>query len=305
MMRNLNLKLFSLMLAVVLAYVVNSEGNSSVIAISVPIEVKNTPADKIMVWPSKRELQVTIKGPSFLVAPLASSPPVLRINLPKDVGNRFSAVLSGSELTLPPTVEVLGIEPSQIELMFDDLEAREVKVEVPRIGKLPTDIKLGRIEINPPTLMLSGPASELREISSIETFPIDLREISQNSSMELNVRVPGVLTSVSNRKVAVKISVEDIAKEVRYHNLPVLVENSQKGSSYQAEPSSVSVVVFGPSGVLDKIKDEDLKPYVKISGDYGWADLPVSIDLPEGLNKFKIEPPVVKVKKIQKIIKKR
>jgi len=210
MRENLDLKLFSLLLAIVLAYVVNSERNTSVIGIVVPLEIQNVPTNKIMVWPAKREAQVTVKGPSFLVGPITSSPPVFKVHLPNDLKNRFVLSLKGSDLVLPPLVQVLSIEPSEMELLFDDLDTREVPVEVPRIGKLADSSMTAAIDVTPKMVTLSGPVSELREVRSVESYPVNLSEISGSTSMELALRLPGTLILASVKRVVAKIEVTGI-----------------------------------------------------------------------------------------------
>ena len=75
---NLLLKLVSLLAAILLAYSVHSDRNTSVLSFNVPIEIKNPPDDKVLVKPTRRLAQVTVRGPSFLVGPLVSSPPPLK-----------------------------------------------------------------------------------------------------------------------------------------------------------------------------------------------------------------------------------
>ena len=83
--QHLPLKIASLFIALILAYAVHSAGNASVVSLYVPVEIKNIPDDKVVVSPTKRSVQITIRGPSFLIGPIASSPPSLRARLPDEV----------------------------------------------------------------------------------------------------------------------------------------------------------------------------------------------------------------------------
>ena len=109
LVKDIPLKLASLFIALVLAYGVHSARNSSVVSLFVPLEIKNTPEDRVVVKPVKRGAQVTLRGPSFLVGPLASSPPPLRVKLPDGIEERASVSFRAADLTLPPSIEVLSI----------------------------------------------------------------------------------------------------------------------------------------------------------------------------------------------------
>ena len=89
--KNLGLKLISLVFAIILAYFVNSEGNTSIVGFVVPVEFQNVPSDKVLLRPSHRQVEVTIKGPSFVISKVAAEPRVFKVRLPIGVGNSFSA----------------------------------------------------------------------------------------------------------------------------------------------------------------------------------------------------------------------
>ena len=114
--QHLPLKIASLFIALILAYAVHSAGNASVVSLYVPVEIKNIPDDKVVVSPTKRSVQITIRGPSFLIGPIASSPPSLRARLPDEVRDRAIVNFQPIDLNLPRSIEVLSIEPSRMEL---------------------------------------------------------------------------------------------------------------------------------------------------------------------------------------------
>jgi YbbR domain-containing protein len=299
MTRNLSLKAVSLLIAVLLTYAVNSASNSSVVSLVVPIEVQNTPEDKILVRPSKRAVQVTIKGPSFLVGPIASSPPTLRVKLPALDEDRFLVNLKVSDLALPPTVDVLSVDPPEMEFVFETVERREVKVEVPRVGQLAKELTLEKIDIEPKMVLVKGPRSELRHLRALETEPIDLGEIEGNRSITVRVRPPSSQVSVATSSVTASVVVEAVPRERMLDARPVELRASPELPSIKLEPSEVSIVVAGNREAIAQLSPTAVIPYVRpkapISAESEVVE--VSVELPPGIRLVKVEPKAVKLRR--------
>jgi len=299
MTRDLPLKGLSLLIALLLAYAVHSAGNASVVSLFVPLEVKNAPDDKILVKPTKRGVQVTIKGPSFLVGPLASSPPPLQARLPDDVDDRVTVSLKASDISLPHSVEVLSIEPQQVDLFFDSIERREVKIEVPRFGQLPSTLVLESIEVAPKTVTVKGPKSEVKQLKAIETEPVNVSEISQTTELTRQLRSPGSSITLSTTVVAARVVVGQMPSQLQFGDRPVEVRVPRGLGSFVVEPSEVSVTVSGPPEKIMKLTASDVIPYIRMSElpkDMS-SKIKIQADVPESLKVVSIEPSVVAIQR--------
>ncbi len=299
MTRNFPLKALSFLIALLLAYAVHSAGNASVVSLFVPLEVKNAPEDKVLVKPTKRGVQVTLKGPSFLVGPLASSPPALQARLPDNVDDRVIVSLKASDISLPHSVEVLSIEPQQVELFFDSIERREVKIEVPRFGQLASSLVLEGIEVTPKTVTVKGPRSEVKQLKAIETEPVNVSEISQTTELTRQLRSPGSSISLSSSSVTARVMVGQIPSQLQFLARPVEVRISRGLGSFVVDPSEVSVTVSGPPEKIMKFSASDVIPYVRMSElpkDLS-AKLKVQADVPESVKVLAIDPPVVAIQR--------
>lgn len=299
MTRDLPLKGLSLLIALLLAYAVHSAGNASVVSLFVPLEVKNAPDDKILVKPTKRGVQVTIKGPSFLVGPLASSPPPLQARLPDDVDDRVTVSLKASDMSLPHSVEVLSIEPQQVDLFFDSIERREVKIEVPRFGQLPSALVLESIEVAPKTVTVKGPKSEVKQLKAIETEPVNVSEISQTIELTRQLRSPGSSITLSTTVVTARVVVGQMPSQLQFVDRPVEVRVPRGLGSFTVEPSEVSVTVSGPPEKIMKLTAGDVIPYVRMSEmpkDMS-SKFKIQADVPEPLKVISIEPSVVAIQR--------
>jgi YbbR domain-containing protein len=293
--KNLGLKLFSFVVAIFLSLFVNSENNSSVMGFVVPIEIRNVPFGKTILLQSNTQVQVSVKGPSFLISQVVSARPSFKIKIPPDVKNKFTASLNHSDLALPPYVQVLSIEPTDIDLTFDDIVQRELPVVVPKIGSLKGSLSLEDTQIQPSSVVITGPATELKDITSIETYPVDLRQIAGDYQADLQLRMPSRMSEMSHKQVAVKFTVSTKQSERRFPDLKVEVRATNPALR-SISPDKVSVELTGPIDLMRNIKPNQVLPYVRL-GDAldSEENVQVQVDVPDGISVVYIDPVKVKV----------
>lgn len=296
-MRNFGLKLFSLGIALVLAYFVHSQGNTSVIGFVVPVEIVNLPEEKVIVWPRNQQAQVTVKGSSFLVSRIAASPPAFRVKVPDDVEGHFVAPLRGSELGLPEGVEILNIEPHELEITLDDLLQKEVPLEVPRLGRLDEHLKLAEFSVEPRTVVVRGPESDVAGIERVETPPVDLRSIKEDTVREVRIPRPGPLSDVSAEVARVAIGVTSIQQVRSFPQQPIEIRSAAH-IAYSVEPQVVHVEVSGPKRVVKDLKDEEVVPFVRVREPLSSGPVRVEVDVPPGCTAALVDPDKVSLTKV-------
>jgi YbbR domain-containing protein len=306
--RNIPLKMASLFIALVLAYAVQSASNVSVVSLFVPLEIKNMPEDRAVVKPIKRGAQVTIKGPSFIVGPLAAAPPPLRVKLPDGVEDKASVTLRAADLSLPPTLEVLSIEPSQVEFAFEPVERQELRVAVPRIGQLSKELVLEGIEVSPPSIVVRGPRAELKALKTVETEPIDLGSIGGSKEISLSIRSIGGSVTPESKTVVARVAIGEQPTARSFSRIPVEVRVvGGTSGGFTLTPRVVALTVSGSPSTLSSLQEADLAPYVRLKADYA-ADTEnareqVQMQLPMGLRVVGIEPAVVTVQRKSEIVR--
>jgi len=295
------LKAASLLIALLLAYGVHSSSNVSVVSLFVPIELKNAPEEKAVVKPVKRGAQVTLKGPSFLIGPVASAPPPIRVKIPENQEDRVTVSLKASDLSLPTSVEVVSIEPSQVEFVFEPLERRELKVEVPRIGQLPNGLVLEGIEVSPKNVGVRGPRGEVRQMRVAEAEAIDLSQVAESTEIVANLRSNNSSVTFSTKSVVVKVVVGKVPSQRELSQVPLEVRTRRELGSFSVNPSEVSIKFAGSPEDLAKVRPESVIPFVRIAEPLGerGAKLKVMADVPNGIKVVAIEPAEVSVESQQ------
>lgn len=293
-MKNIWLKVISLLLATFFWYFVTTD--VSTVTLTVPIEIKNPPEGKVIISGYNPQAQVKLSGPSFQITSIASSPPTFRIRLPEIVPQRFVASLRPEELGLPSTVVARSVEPPQLELVFDDQVNKEVPVEVPRIGSLDENLQLEDVTVHPKKIILTGPRSELERVDRVETYPVDLREVKGATRTERPVRNPASsLTTLNHDAVSVSISVGPIQSVRRVTGLPVEMR-AFDGGQFSLSPKTVNVELTGARSVISRLDPEDIIPFVRVPASTQPGEkVSVNCQAPPGVKVVAIDPPEVAV----------
>lgn len=208
-MRDLGLKLFSLAAAVVLSFVVSGEQNTSIVAFNSRVEIKNLSENRVLVSPSNPQVLVTIRGPSFLLKPLSSLAPSLVFKAPSLVPDKLTINTHALDLHLPPLVDVIKLEPAELELKFDTLVTRVMKVDVPRVGQIAGNFALESLSVIPDEIQLKGPQKELVSLKGIQTFPLDLSMVADGGTYDLAVRFPTSVQATGIDKVKVQVTLKE------------------------------------------------------------------------------------------------
>ncbi|MCB0318381.1 MAG: hypothetical protein KDD56_06455 [Bdellovibrionales bacterium] len=295
MRKNLSLKLLSLLTACLLAYYVNGRLQNSVISFILPIEIKNLPDDKIILQPTNLQARVTLRGPSYLVSKIATNPSALKVNLPKGINvNALEVPINTNELELPPSVKIDGIEPAKLVLRLDDKVEQVIKVRVSTFGEVSKSLELKSIISDPKTIKTTGPQTLLMNLPYLETAPIDLRDISETSTIDAVVLLPNEFTKLGRQKISVTVNVAVKKAEREFTDLPI--EIRAVSGAYKANLKTASVQLSGPLELIDSLSEANIIPYVRIEKDFsGTQQHSLQVDKLEGVDVLNINTKTINV----------
>jgi len=300
MTRNFTLKVISLTAAILASLYVNSDANITVRTVRVPVDYPNVGADKVIVSEINKEANVTVRGPSFMVSRFENSGPIFKVQIPGNVGNRYTVKLSKDSLDILPPLEVIEIDPDEFDVRFDNKSSKEVEIEIPTVGQLRNRLRIGKIEIKPSQVSVVGAESVVKRTRAIFTEQLDLQnldinEAGESDTISLKLVSPGLgvsLEPTSQVDVTVVSSVPPIRKSLKGVKIAV-----RGGEETSASPSSATVEVSGAPAVIKDIKAENIKLFVKNGKSAGTVSLQdVLWEAPEGVEVVSITPPQITVK---------
>lgn len=286
LVKNWPAKLVSLILAVGLwYYAVGEEGVE--VTRTIPIEIKIEQENMSIVGKTTRVVVATLQAPRALLANLASGD--LRAeHIIKKVENpgEYSFRVDPSEFQLPSEkIRVVRVEPEVIVVKIDEMIVQKRGIEPvfrgdPAFGYR---LDLKKVQLDPLSVLVEGPKSQLEKVGKIKTQPIDVvgRLRSFRKTMRL-AEEPG-LKLLSESIVDVYVPIEEAVNEKTFKDVPIKIL-SRAGNSQQVavSPAELDIVLRGAAKNLEEVKNEDILVYVEISQlNEGKHEVPLKVLLPE------------------------
>ena len=295
------LKFLALIISLLIWWFVNGENNITVKTVLVPLDFKEKPSAKIIVSDLNRQIKVTLRGPGFLINKVEASQPVFKVVVPPNVDTRYTATFTKYDLGITPPVEVMEIEPSSIDVVFENSLTKEVDVVVPRTGSLIEGVRLESIQTVPEKVLVVGTESEVRSIRKLETEPLDMREFGLDQagkplSRKLRLKIPGKYTQVpSGDQVELQIQVSAVEIQRVFTGVPVEIR-SISNELFNINPRRVSVEVAGQKKLMEGLTKDQIYPFVRFYPGLNWDEtVKIQVELPRGVSLQKIDPAEVSV----------
>ena len=194
-LKNLGMKLFSLFFAVALWLAVARDPVAEV-AITVPIEFHHIPDNLEINSENIPSAQIRVRGPARLVHGLRPDEVHVEVDLAGAKPGERTFDLTAQQVHEPRDLEVVQVVPSQFHLSLDTTMTRTVEVRPRVTGNFAAGLRIGRVEVSPSAVTISGPRSRVEKMESAITDPIDASGVMSNQSFTSNVYVSDPLIQV-------------------------------------------------------------------------------------------------------------
>ncbi|MGB9825397.1 MAG: CdaR family protein [Desulfofundulus sp.] len=271
----------------------------SIVQQQLPVELvlRGTPAPGYAAGPPVLSpVQVLVEGPRSRVK--MASRAVVRLDTEGAKDNiRVSVPVQILDSKGAPVPEGLRIKPEVVDVSLPvaRLPAKLVPVKPQITGEPAEGYKVSQVLVEPATIIISGPAAMLAEISSVSTMPLDVSGASINQSGDLRVVLPqDVRAEVERVRVTAVIEPRTVQRTVE--GVEVKVHDLGDKLTASVQPNTVRVTVAGLYQNVNWLTAGDLTAYVSArelaSGEY---ELEVELVLPEAVKRVSVEPPKVKL----------
>jgi YbbR domain-containing protein len=205
--------------------------------------------------------------------------------------------LSPEAIRVPFGVRVVKITPSILTLNFERTLQRVVPVRPRVLGQPAPGREVTELTSDPAAVRISGPKSRVQEVLTAFTEPVSLEGASADVTQAVSVGLDDpMLRLLDNPRVKVTAHLGATKEHRTFEGLVVVV----RGGSAQTRPSAVRVTVSGSRDVLDRLKPDDLVPYVTVDPTLGATQTAkVGLDLPStlpGLSVSLVEPEALSLK---------
>jgi YbbR domain-containing protein len=151
--------------------------------VNVPLEFREFPATLDFANTVPSEVQLQLRGPknSLALSQTASTAVVLDLQSVRKPGE-YTFRVEDSLVGLPPSIQLVTAVPNQIRLILENHVQRQVPVRL-RVAEMRDrpEIRILRSELDPQTVIISGPESRVQAVEEVYTDllefgTIDLRQ---------------------------------------------------------------------------------------------------------------------------------
>lgn len=224
------------------------------------IVYKNLSSDKLVQVKPISSVEVAIRAPGFslLKRKIKSQKISLNLNNLMKKGASYyilpNTQLSSLNAQLTGETEIIRILKDTI---FIEIGTNKTK-KVPIIAKTDIQFKLGynfteKLQVNPDSIVISGPNKYIDSIKKIYTTPLKLNDVYENINMELSLIVPKNTKNVVLSTNTVELTgIIDKFTEGSF-KIPVLIINQPDGIKVNPFPKQIEVVFQAGLSNFNKI----------------------------------------------------
>ena len=179
--------------------------------LTVPLELHNIPSETELVEKPPSTVDVKIRAPQRIINQVTPATVHVVLNLEKASVDQREYPLNKNMVSIPGGAEVKDIHPSQVNLRLE--KTKEIMLEVvPNIiGELKEGLKIVKIEVIPPEVLIKGPESKVNDNYKVRTGPLDISSLTQSTELEADLILPNpdLKLATSQTKVRVRIIIQE------------------------------------------------------------------------------------------------
>ena len=277
------LKLFALAMTVVLWLAVTGQNQPETIRTGVRLNFVRPPDLDISNEPPK-SVDAVLTGSRSKLSSISTPDLVATVDLtdhrPGDRIVRLS--LDRVKMTLPQGVVVESFQPSTIPIKLEQRVGRELQVEVKLDGKVAEGYEVYGAKPVQSSVRVRGPASRIEHLQVAPTEAISIEGKKESfTASQVPINIPDQKVDLLDDNVDVAIEIGERSAEKSFSRVPALSNNGAR-----INPGTASVLLSGPSSVMDQLRQEDVRVVVDVSNT---GDSVARLDLPPAFkNRIKV-----------------
>jgi YbbR domain-containing protein len=187
---NIEIKVFSLVFALILWLHVSTRGTSEV-NFMVPLELRDIPDQMAVVGNVPGLVDIRVQTRETFLQRLTSKDFSVYISLAGAKPGEATYNLTPSNVRAPGSVTIESVSPAEVRLRLEKLMQRTLPVRAELTGRPFKGYRLQKVETNPSTVMVEGPESLVRRLEYVQTAKIDISGISGNIERMTPLISPG------------------------------------------------------------------------------------------------------------------
>lgn len=250
------LKFISLCLASLLWYFVGGEDKVDK-NVMIPIEVINLPRDLVISNQYKKEVEVTVNGPRSLILDINKMEITRQVDLSDSKPGSEVVDIAKESIKMPRGISVERVQPSSIILSLDKLIQNDFPINPVTIGEVPAGFKLIKLAIEPASISITGPQSQLSNFEALKTLEINLASIRESTQLQIPLDLePAIVELIGETSVTADIVIARQMVVKKFVDLPVQVVID--GIEQRVKPAKVTITSKISSHIAEDKKALDM-----------------------------------------------
>jgi YbbR domain-containing protein len=155
----------------------------------------------------RQSIDVTLSGPRETINRVNPFDVSVQVDLRQAEPGTQAVNLTAENVSLPQGLRVDSIQPSSVDVTVDRLVSRQVMVEPDVRGEAAAGATRGAIEVVPPEVTVTGPESQLANLTSLKTAVVSLEGHALSFEESVAIVTPENLTvrEIQPSRVSVRI----------------------------------------------------------------------------------------------------
>jgi YbbR domain-containing protein len=170
-MKSLGLKLLALFLACVVWFIVSAPRRERATerAFAAPLAIASLPRDLVITNQIPDTVSVRLRGRVSDLRALSSQNLEVTVDVSWVQAGEATITLRPQAINVPADVDVVSIEPNKLRFRVEQLRQKVVRVRPLLIGNPPSGYRVGDPTVIPDQALISGPASQVRNVTDVAT----------------------------------------------------------------------------------------------------------------------------------------
>ena len=186
---NFLMRLLSLFLAFTLWFVVSAPRREPVSerAFAAPLSIVRMPRDLVITTPVPDSVSVRLRGRVSDLRSLSSQNLEVTLDVSWVTPGEAVITLSPQAMSVPPQIDVVSMEPTKLRFRIEALRQTVVPIRPFLIGQPPPGYVAGDPTLIPDHALVSGPASQIRNVTEVATERIIMTGRSETFVQNVSV----------------------------------------------------------------------------------------------------------------------
>ena len=164
-----------------------SRGLESLTTLDVPIEYMKRGSSMEILDTSQNAVRLHLSGSGALIRSVTTDQVQVRLDLDKATTGENTFIITPENISLPPGVYLRKIEQPTVSVTLDVPMKKALPIQINWVGKLSDDLVLAEASLFPSKVDVVGGSRILKNVSTIYTEPIDLKDIKASGKLAVNL----------------------------------------------------------------------------------------------------------------------